>query len=136
MWNERVEMLEVWSRLREELGEFCWVERVLDWMEWKRRKGSDFCRGKGGELQGFWVLDAFSLRTTRRGWKEEKTWKLYAAAEDRRALGFKSPLAGALLLMERWSARGRAVNALPEVPLSARGGRWTGAEVIGREKRS
>ena len=45
--------------------------------------------------------------------KAEKTWKLYAAAEDRRALGFKSPPVEALLLMERRSVRRRAGRGMP-----------------------
>ena len=59
-------MLGFWVRLGEELGAVYGLEPVLVSVGRKRRKRSEFCRGKGGELQGFWVLDAFSLRTMRR----------------------------------------------------------------------
>ena len=59
-------MLGFWVRLGEELGAVYGLEPVLVSAGRKRRKRSEFCRGKGGELQGFWVLDAFSLKTMRR----------------------------------------------------------------------
>ena len=81
-WNGGGVLLEDRVRLGDEFGMGLKELEGLGSMEKKRRKSSDFCKGRGGECRDPCSLDALSLKVMKRCWKDRKTEALSGGGKE------------------------------------------------------